>query len=298
MRQIGCISGKEQAQVFGDFLTARGVANEVEHDTDNSWSVWVRDEDLVSEAAEFLARFSTNPDAAEFLKAKDEAARARVQEAEELADYRRRVRTGRSMFPKTGAYGAGLLTYILICICVMVAMYSRFGEDTEFLRPWLISDPQTGIGYFLPEVRNGEIWRLFTTMFIHGSMAHIIFNMLALFQLGCMIEARQGAGKLLQLVLVSQVFSAIAQYCVTGPSFGGMSGVVYALAGYIWMRGKYDRASGLFLDSQNVTMMLVWLVACFTPLIPNIANAAHVVGLAVGLIWGRLSAYFAVRKPN
>jgi GlpG protein len=297
MRQIGNISEKENARVFGDFLTARGIDNEVEPEAD-SWSIWIRDEDHISEAVACLGRFSADPGGAEFLKASDEATRVRTQEAEKLAEYRRRIRSGRNLFPKIGGYGVGFVTYALIFVCVAVAVYSKLGSDDEVLRHWFISDPETGFGNFLPEVRQGEVWRLFTSMFIHFGPLHLIFNLMWLYQLGCMIEARQGPGKLLALVAVAQVLSAVAQYRVAGPAFGGMSGVVYALAGYVWMRGKYDRASGLFLDRQSVTMLLIWLVICFTPVVGHVANAAHVIGLAVGVIWGRVSAYFAVRRPE
>ena len=37
-------------------------------------------------------------------------------------------------------------------------------------------------------------------------------------------------------------------------------------------------------------MMIIWFFACFTPLIPNVANATHATGLAVGLAWGYLSS--------
>jgi GlpG protein len=90
----------------------------------------------------------------------------------------------------------------------------------------------------------------------------------------------------------------LAQYLIVGPAFGGMSGVVYALAGYVWMRGKYDRTSGLYLDSQSVTILLVWLVVCFTGAVGPVANSAHVAGLITGVVWGRVSAWFASRRPE
>jgi GlpG protein len=77
-----------------------------------------------------------------------------------------------------------------------------------------------------------------------------------------------------------------------------MSGVVYALAGYIWIRGKYNRASGLFLSKQNVTGLLIWLVVCFTGIVGPVANAAHFVGLVTGMAWGGATAYLAMRRPE
>jgi GlpG protein len=77
-----------------------------------------------------------------------------------------------------------------------------------------------------------------------------------------------------------------------------MSGVVYALAGYVWIRGRYDRASAVGLNQQSVTILLVWLVICYSGVVGPVANEAHVVGLIVGMLWGRISAYFALRKPE
>jgi GlpG protein len=152
---------------------------------------------------------------------------------------------------------------------------------------------------FLPDVfQHGEFWRLLTPIFLHFGIIHILFNMMWLYQLGCMIEARQGSLTLLLLVVVTGIISNVAQYAVAGPEFGGMSGVVYALAGYVWMRGKHDRASGLGLDRQSITILLVWLVVCFTGLVGPVANYAHLAGLVSGMAIGRVSAYFAMRKPE
>jgi len=69
-----------------------------------------------------------------------------------------------------------------------------------------------------------------------------------------------------------------------------MSGVVYGLLGYIWIRGKFDPASGLYLHSSTVVMMLLWLVAGFTGWLGPIANGAHLGGLVMGMAWGWLSS--------
>jgi GlpG protein len=299
MRPIGNLPDEAQARVFGDFLIGSGIKNEVEHDADGSWSVWVMDEDQLSSAQTWLEKFRANPNAAEFQKTAATAAKIRKAEAQDLAEYSRRVRTRKSLFPSFGGSGVGILTYLLIVICAIVAIYSRLGENDDLLRQLYISDPRRiGTG-FLPEVfKQGEVWRLLTPMFIHFGALHFIFNMLWLYQLGCMIEARQSWWLLALLVAVSQIVAGLAQYLIVGPAFGGMSGVVYALAGYVWMRGKYDRTSGLYLDSQSVTILLVWLVVCFTGAVGPVANSAHVAGLITGVVWGRVSAWFASRRPE
>jgi len=296
MRSIGHLPD-QQAQVFSDFLVARGIQNEIEHDPDGRWSIWVRDEDHVDEALVALMRYNTDPQAPEFRNATMEAMRAREAEVRSLEEYRRRVRTRRSMFAKFGSHGVGVLTYILIVACVLVAFYTKAGDNKEVLRRLFITDLMSD--GFLPEVRSGEFWRLITPIFIHFGWVHLIFNMLWLFDLGCMIEARQGSLTLAALVAVSGVLSNLGQYALAHTiTFGGMSGVVYALAGYVWIRGKYDRASGVGLNQQSVTILLVWLVICYSGVVGPVANTAHLVGLIVGMLWGRISAYFALRKPE
>jgi GlpG protein len=123
--------------------------------------------------------------------------------------------------------------------------------------------------------------------------------MIWFYQLGSMIEARQSALFLFGFIALSAMVSNLAQYFFgRDVMFGGMSGVVYALAGYVWIRGKYDRSSGLYLDSQSVTILLIWLVVCFTGILGPIANGAHLAGLIVGMAWGGIAAFFGVRKPE
>src|SRR4051812_24220376 len=118
MRHIGSLPQQAQARLFGDFLLARGIRNEVEPE-DGGWSVWIRDEDQVPAAEALLAQFQANPGAPEFQRASDEATRVRKAEAEDLARYRQRVRGRRSLFPKLGGYGVGPLTYALIMACIV-----------------------------------------------------------------------------------------------------------------------------------------------------------------------------------
>jgi len=303
MRQIGQLPDQTQANVFGDFLLANGIRNELEREADGSWSVWIREEDQVAAAQTWLNGFRQNPESPEFRAAVTAAAKVREAEAQDLAAYRKRIHTRRSIFPKFGGHGVGVLTYALTFTCIVVAIYSNLGENREFLRHLFICDPEGRPDQFLPEVFAGEVWRLFTPMFIHFGLAHIVFNLVWLHQLGCMIEARQGSLLLAALVAVIAVGSNLAQFHYThSPFFGGMSGVVYGLAGYVWMRGKYDRASGVGLDPQSVTILLVWLVVCYSGvlrfIIGPVANTAHLAGLIIGVVWGRVSALWASRRPE
>jgi GlpG protein len=123
--------------------------------------------------------------------------------------------------------------------------------------------------------------------------------MLWLWDLGRMIEIKQGRLTLGLLVLTIAGLSNFCQYLMSGPLFGGMSGVVYGLLGYIWIRGRYDPRSGLYLDRRTVVLMIIWFLVCFTPLfLPYIANTAHAVGLGMGMAWGFISSGRISRFPR
>jgi GlpG protein len=160
-----------------------------------------------------------------------------------------------------------------------------------FIRILFIRDPlllQSHLFGGLPEIMKGEIWRLFTPIFIHFGLIHLAFNMLWLWDLGNMVEDRKGTLFLAVFILIVSGSSNWVQYLMAGPVFGGMSGVVYGLLGYIWMKGKYDPASRLALHKMTVIMMIGWFFLCF--FLPNVANWVHGVGLMVGIAWGYLTS--------
>lgn len=289
MRQIGIISNESQARIFSHCLVAKGIANEVEAEGPNQWVVWVHDEDRLGEAASLLQRFLSNPTASEWKEAARQAVRLLEEERREQREYEKRVYDSEEVMPRSRPFGMGLLTLMLIGLCAYVAVISKAGKDLDTVRPFMIADPVHWAGK-LTEVRQGEVWRLITPIFIHHGPLHLIFNMLWLFQLGSLIEARKGSLFFLLLVGVIAVGSNLAQYLMVNPRFGGMSGVVYGLFGYAWMRGKFDPSAGMTLASEVVLLMMLWFGVCWFGLVGPIANAAHTAGLLIGMGWGFLSA--------
>jgi len=296
VRSIGNLPGEIQARLFGDYLLAQGIRNEVEVEADGSCQIWVLDDGQLEVGRKLLEQFLQNPNAPEFSRKAADAERLRAEEEREQVDWRRRVHNRRRIFPGMIRYGAGPVSFALVVISAVIAVYSKLGHNEEFLRPFFISYPVNGETGFLPEVLRGEWWRLLTPMFVHFSVPHIVFNMIWLFQLGSMIESAQGSGRLLFLVVVFALASNLAQYALKGPFFGGMSGVNYGLIGYVWIRGRCDRGSGLHLDRESVVFSVAWFFLCFTGWVGPVANYAHGAGLIVGMAWGWLSAKMAMRN--
>ena len=297
MRIIGYLEGEAQAHTFGDYLLVQGIENDVEAEKDGTWAVWIRAEDELDRAKTELEAFRANPTDPKFKKTAQAAVNVKEQKRREQAQYEKRLKQRRHLFQPLTGYGFGPVTYILIFICAIVFFFQSLiyhGDNQPMMKMFIanfaIDGDMIRWQRGLTEIRHGEIWRLFTPMFLHFSIIHIFFNVLWLRDLGSMIEGRQSSWLLLVLVLVIAAVSNLSQYFWGGPMFGGMSGVVYGLFGYIWIRGKIDPGSGLIMDPRNAGMMIIWLLFCFTGLVGPIANAAHLSGLVVGMAWGWLSS--------
>src|SRR5712671_3379491 len=296
MRLIGHLAEESAARTFGDYLYVQGIENHLEQEKAAGWGIWINDEDKVEQANTLLTAFRADPKNERYGTEAQRAARLRAKEEEAQAAYRKRLRNRRHLFRPLTGYGFGPLTFVLIAICVLVFVFTNFGMKPDliqslFITPYLAGESYVPPDMTLPEIRHGEIWRLFTPMFIHFGPVHIFFNMLWLRDLGSMIEGRQSSTHLAILALVFSAGSNLAEFYISHVAyFGGMSGVVYGLLGYVWIRGKFDPASGLYLHRSTVVMMLIWLVLCFTKIIGPIANYAHLAGLLMGMAWGWLSS--------
>lgn len=135
-------------------------------------------------------------------------------------------------------------------------------------------------------LQKGEWWRLVTPIFLHFNFFHIFFNGMWIKELGKLIENEKGPVTFLIFTVAIAIFSNTLQYLASGPQFGGLSGVVYGLLGYLWVYGSLRKGEGFRLPKRDVAMMVGWYFLCLTGLIGPIANIAHGAGLAMGMLWG------------
>ncbi len=297
MRQVGELQSEADTRTFHDALIARGIECTAEQEDDGAFSIWVHDDDQIQEASRLLALFRTSPHAPEFSGASEKASAIRAEQERAARSRRSTVVDEARVGYERNFAGGGLITMLLLVVTIAFTAYTGFfseGGDRAALARFHISRLPFIHGpgearIFLPEVRDGEVWRLITPIFLHGSLMHILFNMMWLVQFGRFIESRSGGAKLLALVMVIGVGSNLAEYLWKSPYFGGMSGVNYGLFGFLWMKGKFGR-EGWELPLQTVQIMLIWMVLCYTGFLGPVANAAHTVGLLIGALLGIASA--------
>nr|WP_136252777.1 rhomboid family intramembrane serine protease [Ningiella ruwaisensis] len=152
--------------------------------------------------------------------------------------------------------------------------------------------------YFDQLAENHQWWRLFGPAFLHFSAIHIIFNLMWWWIFGGQLERVFGTFWLIVLFVVSNLFANISQLLVSGPNFGGLSGVVYALFGFVWWIGWLRPKWGISIPNGFVIFLLVWLALGYADLLyVSMANEAHTFGLIAGCLLA-LSLHLLVPKAQ
>lgn len=298
MRLIGELPQDHDPKTLEDHLLSLGIHSRLDQRPEG-WAVWIIDEDRVEQGREELRSFLEDPDAPRFRESAKAAREIRRKEAELEKQFRKHDRDASDIWGKPGFWqrpATTILTALVITVFVLQRLPTTKFAVIEWLGFFSLAGVDPAFRSFrgLTDIVNGQIWRLVTPMLLHFGLLHILFNLWWTSVLGTEIEIRKGTGRFLALVLISAVLSNLTEYFymdqVLGKYylFGGLSGVVYGLFGYVWMKGESDPEAGLRIDSRIVVLMLAWLVLCFTGLLGPVANGAHLGGLAVGMVLGLL----------
>ena len=287
MRRLGALPDRDSAELFRDHLDTLGVRTRLDRDGTN-WVLWIHDEDQLAQAREELATFQENPAAPCYAGARAKAEAVRTQRVnEEIAARKRQVhmsdrwRGGQRQIP---------VTAILITLSMGVAIVTQVGLDKNACARFLMADwfldPQTERLTFLGVwelLKLGQFHRWISPIFLHFGPMHLFFNMSATLAYGRMIEQRSGSIRFLGMVLLMALISNFAQYAVSGPTFGGMSGVDFGMFGFLWMKSRYAPDYGIALSRDSVTYMLVFAGLCVFGVFGRIANTAHFAGMFTGM---------------
>lgn len=152
-------------------------------------------------------------------------------------------------------------------------------------------------GALFGDIKRGEIWRVFTPAILHLTLLHFLFNILWLSLLGKMIEYNMGRIRFALFILITGVLSNLCQYFMTGPFFMGISGVLSACIGYVYIRKKIAPWEVYLLGKDVIRFFMIFILGflglqvvafCLQYfnlyIIPiSIANTGHVSGLLLGM---------------
>lgn len=310
MRQIATLPDADAARTLSDYLLTLQIETQLQPEG-NGWAVWVCDEDRVAKAREELADFLKDPADARFVNAGRAARALREREEHEERAYEKLQAHVERKLADVSAGNRPYVTLILVVASVLVSLGSgtafivsrdqKVNLENPVLEAVLIksADARDLDAPTLNQVASGQIWRLVTPMFLHFGPFHLLFNLFMLRDLGAAVEARRGSRRFLILVLVLTVACNFAQFrfgyllknvgpegLKYNPLFGGMSGVLYGLFGYLWMKSRFAPELGLYMHPNTVVFMIAWFFLCMTGGVGPVANMAHLAGLVLGIIIG------------
>ncbi|MGH7708020.1 MAG: rhomboid family intramembrane serine protease [Vulcanimicrobiaceae bacterium] len=141
-----------------------------------------------------------------------------------------------------------------------------------------------------PAVLAGQWWRIITGAFLHGGIPHIALNMIALYQVGRLVEMLLGSLRTAILYFIAMIGSGIAVVIFAPTEVTvGASGAIFGLFGALVAIGLRLGSPGRSLVMQTVPIIAINLAFGF--LVPNISNAGHLGGLICGFAAGLAVAY-------
>lgn len=188
----------------------------------------------------------------------------------------------RRQAPRRARADQPYLTYLLILLNSLIFLLGLAAPELEwelFLRgaliPRLISE-------------NGELYRLLTAMFLHGSMGHVFFNMYALYVIGRDLEPIFGRPRLLLIYLLGGLTGSVTSLALGGidGTSVGASGAVFAIfaaqAAHLYQNRQVYAGVGARLQHMGI-LIAINLVIGFLPG-SRIDNWGHIGGMLGGAL--------------
>lgn len=305
MRMLHAFESEEDAERFSEALYGDSIGAAIREGKDESFHVWVENDDDLDAAKAILAAFLANPSDARFSTLKDSASKLRKKEKAREKKSRHQVMKARDTFK---ADGMGPVTIAVIAICAFVAFVTELGDADSKQFFWFASLPIyrantsfTATEWLLATWSNGDVWRLMSPVVLHYGIVHILFNLWWWKDLAGSLERVHSSFWLIGFCIISGLAGNFGEFYLGSTfeyynvsvtlGFGGLSGVVYGLFGYVWIRGRYDPAFPMALPKTTVMWMLAWYILCFADFLNMpVANWGHTGGLVVGTFWGFLAS--------
>lgn len=174
---------------------------------------------------------------------------------------------------RLGNSDSPIISYGIIALCVVIFIAELLTGTTGGV---VFQD----LAYYGPLTAT-QPWRLVTSIFVHLSILHLLFNMYSVFVFGPMMERMLGRARFAALFLLSGLAGSVAVLLIAPATpVAGASGAIFGLLGAYFVIQRH-------LGGNNIQLLVVIginLIISFV--IPGIAWQAHIGGLIVGALIG------------
>lgn len=197
-------------------------------------------------------------------------------------------------------------TDVVTAVCIAFYVASLLVDPLTALRPRGMFEIFSPSGQALVmlggtgaiPMQHGRWWTLFTAIYLHGGLLHILFNVLWIRQLGPAVEELFGPARLALIFTVSGVIGFVASNLMGIPFTVGASGSIFGLLGAMVAYGR--KRGGAFgtmvLRQYGQWALLLFLLGFFMGGIVN--NVAHAGGFVGGLLSGLVLSLAERRAEN
>jgi len=148
------------------------------------------------------------------------------------------------------------------------------------VQQWLYADPDA--------IWDGQLWRLLTSVFPHGHILHLVFNLLFIWRFGKATEQWMGSLRFAGFFVATAVGPLAAEVLVGGMGIG-LSGVGYALFGFLYALRRDEEFAAEQMTPGVVQTLVFWFFLCigltYLKIMP-VGNMAHGAGAVIGWFFG------------
>lgn len=292
MRLVGITPQADQAERFVRYLKKSGTEALVRPEI-KEFGVWVIEEDRLLAAKQDFQKFLDNPQGSDFQIPIESPAFSGDDPEGIASESPPETETSPTSEGAVGFVGAPPVWYpttaFIAFAVVSVSVLTWFGEDKNELFRRLTFYPMVDDGTMVP-FNPKDAWRAITPVFLHLNAIQLLFNLLMFQDLAGQIEQRLGRFRLILLILLFSLISNLAEGFL-GPNrlFGGMSGMIFGLFGFVWMRAVYAPWTGFVMPPAMIWLLSAWFIMSLV----NHAIPTNNWGQAFGFCFGVLLGVFA-----
>lgn len=180
---------------------------------------------------------------------------------------------------KIFSYKQPIVTYIIMAICIILFILMELSGGS--------TNSQTLLKYGANLdvlVKNGEYYRLFTCIFLHIGIMHLLCNLYSLYVIGREVENLFGKIKYIIIFILSGIFGSIMSLAFTHNTISaGASGAIFGLLGALLYFGMHYRTYlGETIKRSIIPIIVINLIIGFFA--EGIDLAAHIGGLVGGVL--------------